>query len=292
VCRAPGGTPRKIYPQNSTPKVTQIRAAGSFVGFFLITNAEVYSKYLVVFNRSRGTIKFKDLAECSGNDECTGPEMTSYRLARNGWAAELWPYVFSSAAGLLATDGGTHYQLDITRIRHLTLAGGRLSWTSTDFGGASVRLGHDLATPPTAGSQTACQLLRSADLTPVLGSGFTGSSGSGSGTSSLCQYTSAAYSGRTLTVTLTTGLSHAQVVAAESAGDYCAPGFWWPANDDFYDQASCTASGRNFAYQSFAHGAEIELKMNGAAADGDEQEAHLATVAFDRLFGVPVSRRS
>lgn len=287
VCRASGGAPIRVRPQSSTPRVADVRAAGRrYVGFFLWTNEEVYTKYLVVFNRRQNRLQFKDLAECFGNDECTGPSMTGYRLARNGWAAELWPDVFSRAAGLLATNGGAHYQLDLTRIRHLTLSGRRLSWASTEYGSSSVRLGPGVVTPAAPGPLSACQLLTSADLTPLLGSGATSSSSS----SGNCTYTSSATPGRQLTVELWTGLSPSQVQAAEGSGDYCAPGYWWPSNDNFYDQSACGGSSGSFSFESFANGAEVQLSLVSGPGDGDEQEAHLATVALDRLFGVPITR--
>jgi hypothetical protein len=80
--------------------------------------------------------------------------------------------------------------------------------------------------------------------------------------------------------------------AAESAGDFCQPGYWWPSNDNFYDQDSCTSSGHNFQFEAFANGAEVKLSLHHGAGNGDEQEAHLVTEGLDRLFGVPITRSS
>jgi hypothetical protein len=300
MCASPSGRTVLLQRSNApyalsevtNASVTQLRFAGHFVGFFLRTNVEVYSKFLVVFDRLHGRIEAKDLAECDGNDECTGPNMTGYRLAPNGWVAEVWPQLVANAAGLLATNGSGHYQLDVTHISQLKVSNGTLSWTSDPFGGASVALGPKVMTPQAPRKLAACQLLTAAELAPVLGSNPSSSSSRAN-----CTYTSTQYPGRTLTVALTTGLRPAQTTARERAlpPPYCTLGQWWPTDDNFYDLAmarsdQCGNPGTDVRFVIFANGAEVSLRVVAPPPWGGALIAHLANVAVDRLFGVPISR--
>lgn len=301
MCASPSG--RTVLLQRSDQyltsmvtdaSVTQLRFAGHFVGFFLRTNVEVYSKFLIVFDRLHGRIELRDLAECDNNDECTGPNITAYRLAYTGWVAELWPQVVSGAAGLLATNGSGHYQLDLTRISDLKLSRGTLSWISP-FGVASVRLGTSVITPPAPRELSACQLLTAAELAPVLGPSTNSSSSRAN-----CEYTSATYPGRTLAVKRITGLTRAQMLLRERAlattfPVYCDLGEWWPADDNFYvlERARtdvCGYPGTDVHFVLFSNGAEVSLDLTAPGASGASQVAHLSNVALDRLFGVPIHR--
>ena len=290
VCVPPSGEPRRLSRQSEAPRVSKLARAGRYTGFFLRTNVEVYSKFLVVFDRRHGRVELKHLAECEGNDECTGPNMTAFRLARNGWVAEVWPDVGvnGSATGLLATNGGPRYQLDLGRVRRLSLSAGRLSWSSPPFDDASVTLGPDVITPAAPRDLSACQLLPDSELAPVLGPNPAASPTSSKG----CVLTGA---GRTLTVTRTTGLSRAQVRARERAlsgasGSYCPLGEWWPGNDNFHDLAGCENSGGHYRYASFSGGAELLLDLQHGDTHGEAELDHLSNVALDRLFAVPVAR--
>jgi hypothetical protein len=299
MCASPSG--RTVLLQSSSQgfvnnaSVTQLRFAGNFVGFFLRTNVEVYSKFLVVFDRLRGRIQVQDLAQCDFNDECTGPDMTAYRLAPNGWVAERWPLEPQGLTGLLATNGSGHYQLDLTRISTLKLSHGTLRWMSP-FGAASVKLGPAVFTPHTARKPSACQLLNAAELAAVLGPNPSSSSSTGS-----CTYASTKYSGRTLTLKLVTGLSPAQMRAREraltNAPFYCTMGQWWPGDDNFYDLEVapgdfCGNPGTHVRFVIFANGAKVSLNLTAPISSGAEQVAHLSNVAVDRLFGVPIHRTS
>lgn len=297
MCASPSG--RSVLLQStsegfvSDASVTQLRFAGDFVGFFLRTNVEVYSKFLVVFDRVDGRIQVMDLAECDYNDECTGPDMTAYRLAPDGWVAELWPLEPQGLTGLLATNGGGHYQLDLARLSTLKLSHGTLSWTSP-FGAASVKLGPSVITQRTPRKLSACRLLTAAELAAVLGPGPTSSSSTGK-----CTYASTKYSGRTLTLKLKTGMSHAQMRAREraltNAPYYCTMGEWWPQDDNFYDLEVapgdfCGSPVGHVRFVIFANGSKVSLNLTTPSASGAEQVAHLANVAVDRLFGVPIHR--
>jgi hypothetical protein len=303
MCASPSG--RTVLLQRSdqfltsmvnNASVTQLRFGGDFVGFFLRTNVEVYSKFLIVFDRLHGRLEVRDLAECDYNDECTGPIMTAYRLADNGWVAELWPQVVSRAAGLLATNGSGHYQLDLTRISRLKLSHGTLTWTSP-FGAASVRLGRRVITPRAPRKLPACQLLTAAELAPVLGP-----SPRASRSGANCTYTSTTYPGRALTVKLTTRLTRAQMSSRERALTttppyYCSLGQWWPADDNFYvlERARtdvCGYPGTDVHFVVFANRAEVSLDLTAPGSSGASQVAHLSNVALDQLFGVPIHRAS
>jgi hypothetical protein len=300
MCASPSGRTVLLQRSNApyalsevtNASVTQPRFAGHFVGFFLRTNVEVYSKFLVVFDRIHGRLELKDLAECDGNDECTGPDMTGYRLAPNGWVAEVWPRLVANAAGLLVTNGSGHYQLDVAQISQLKMSDGTLSWTSNPFGGASVPLGPRVITPRAPRKLSACQLLTPGELAPVLGPKPT----SGSSRAN-CTYTSTQYPGRTLTLTLTMGLRRAQMQARERAlpPSYCALGQWWPTDDDFYDLVvarsdQCGNPGTDVRFVIFANGAEVSLRLVAPPLGGGALLAHLANAAVDRLFGVPITR--
>jgi hypothetical protein len=273
-----------------------MRFAGNFVGFFLRTNVEVFSKFLVVFDRLHGRIEVRDLAECDFNDECTGPSMTGYRLAPNGWVAEVWPLVGQSMqpVGLLASNGRGHYQLELARISHLKLSNETLSWTSNSFGVSSVKLGPGVITPAAPRKRSACRLLTAAEVAAVLGPSPSSSSSTGK-----CTYTSTVSPGRTLTVKLTTGLSAAQMKAREraltSAPSYCTLGQWWPADDNFYNLEVaradyCGNPGGHVKWVIFANGAKVLLDLASPPADAAVPVAHLTNVAVDRLFGVPIRR--
>jgi hypothetical protein len=218
--------------------------------------------------------------------------MTGYRLAPNGWVAEVWPQLVGNAAGLLATNGSGHYQLDVTRISQLKVSDGRLSWISNPFGGTSVALGPKVITPHAPRKLSACRLLAAAELAPVLGP-----SPSSSSSGDNCRYTSTQYPGRTLTVALTTGLTSAQVKARERAlpPPYCTLGQWWPTDDTFYDLVmarsdQCGNPGTDVRFVIFANGAQVSLRLVAPPPSGETLVAHLTNVAVDRLFGVPIKR--
>lgn len=296
MCASPSGRSvllQRNEQQVSNATVTQLTHAGNFVGFFLRTNVEVASKFLIVFDRLHGRLELRDLAECDYNDECTGPSMTGYRVAPDGWVAEVWPSVVSNGAGLLATNGSTHYQLDVTPISHLRLLNGTLTWTSSAFGSASIRLGPQVITPASPRKLSACRLLTAAELAPALGPDSTASS-----QGATCTYTSTADPGRRLTLQFRTGLTRSQMAANEraltNAPSYCTLGQWWPADDNFYDlevahSAVCGYGGKDVRFVIFANGAEVSLHLT---SPGVWLVAHLSNVAVDRLFGVPIKRTS
>jgi hypothetical protein len=299
VCASPSG--RSVLLQRSSggsivsnASVTQLRFAGDFVGFFVRTNVEVYSKFLIVFDRLTGTLELRDLAECDYNDECTGPNMTGYRLAANGWVAEVWPLEGQSLqpVGLLASNGRGHYQLDLAQISQLKISRGKLSWTSSGFGASSVKLGPRVITPRSPRHRSLCRLMTAAELAVVLGRSPSSSSSSGK-----CTYTSTHYPSRTLTLKLKTGLSPARLKARERAltnsPSYCTMGQWWPADNNSYDLEVaradvCGSPGTQVSWVMFANGVELSLDLTTPPANAAAPVAHLANVALDRLFGVPI----
>lgn len=313
ICASQSYRTRKLTSGASTPTVTRAQFEGHYVGFFLTTNKEVYWQYLVVFNRQRGQVQVKDLTSCQGNDECGNdtPTLGRFWLSRDGWVAERWDSITNSTRGslpgsglpgsvLLATRGGRHYQLDVAGISHVRLRNYVLYWHSDTGGASSVRLETAVVTPGSPQAVSACQLLKARDLQPVLGAS------SASGSSGTCTYSSTGGSGWTLSLTLTTGLTPAQISSRETAlsnagwGDYtCCEIVGWPTDVAPWDMDNqVTSSGTwHDEWAGFVNGAEVmlDLALPGARAgqvnEGTAQAAHLGTVALDRLFGVPIRRQ-
>ena len=300
ICASPHGGNRSLYRDSINPRVSQLRFAGHYVGFFLRTNIEVDSKFLIAFDRTRARTELKELAECDGNDECpTFPPITGYALSKTGWVAEIYlnspAGFFSDATGfgpdiLIATNNGRHhYQLDIARtIAHLSLSGGTLSWADDIGGGSSVKLSSVVVTPSSPQPLAACQLLTPGEIDLVLGPGALVQPNSPTG----CVATSQTNSAMGLTFAAQTGLSPAQVKADEAALQ-TNTNPWdnvsYPNDDNFQIYETSDGAGHEYA-DAFANGALVMFALSGAGPNAEEQLGYLANVALDRLFGVPVTR--
>jgi hypothetical protein len=251
VCGLRSGAGQLLYPgsewvvdtSSTQARVTQLRRAGRFVGFFLAIGGVQGGRTLFVFNPASGRLELADSAYCGGRDECPGPWMTRYVLAANGWRSG-----FSGAS--------------------------------------SVKLGPDAITPTRARALTACRLLRPADVAVVFPHGATSASSPGR-----CTYTSKTDPARVLTVKLRTGMSRVQQRAAEHALEsWEMPyGNWWPQNDDFFVRDNPFASG-HLPFAAIVNGADVRFNVRKAGSSAGGRLGHLAVVALDRLFGVPVRR--
>lgn len=303
VCSAPRHTAQLAFAHTGDvhPRVSQLKVAGHFVGFFLTTTEGVRETDLVVFNTSKGRVELTDYVKCSGGGECAGtPPMITYALVENGWVAELYgeynaafPDEADDVEALLATDGGQHhYPLDAgLAIADLSIVDGVLRWVSDLGGVSSVPLGPWLNSLGSPLSLPACQLLSWDDLRFVLGTLFTlVDTGRDS-----CERVSDQHPGRGLTLTLRTGLPPAQVTADEQSLIELGWGFVsWPDNDalQIYMNSAVVRGRPEQQLEAFARGSQLSLTLTTPSVNGDEQLVHVANVAFDRLFGVPVQRAS
>ena len=283
VCASPSGGVHSLYPDSTNPRVTQLTFAGRYIGFFLRTNIEVDSKFLIVFDRKRGRVEVRDLAECDGNDECpTFPPIVRFALARDGWVAEVYDDSGVGTRPLLATNGvNHHWPLDAApRITQLSVSGNALSWTSGLGGPSAARLGpHLILSAPT--SLTACQVLSSPEAAVAVGAGATETAGPPGS----CTYSGA---WATLGLAIRTGLSPAQLRAAENSvkAHY---GFISYPNDEAVAIYTNTV-GANEELAAFAGGAELTMNLVPGDSTADARLEHLAIVALDRLFGVAIRR--
>ncbi len=295
LCGVRTGSTQRLYPGPewvvdslvAGAKVTQFQHQGNYVGFFLTVGGSGQGgRTLFVFNTARGTMEVADFAYCGGNDECTGPWMTRYELASNGWVAEKIGPLQVPADGLVATNGGAHhYELDVAPISHLSLSHGTVSWQSGFSAASSVKLGRDVITPAKAGNATVCQLLPASELKVVFSHGATHTH-----TATTCTYTSKTDPTKTLTVTLTTGMTPTQQQQAENElnGWEMPYGTWWPQNDDFFVRQDTPSHPGQFAV--IVNGAEVQFDLSKPGSGAGARLGHLAVVAVDQLFGVPIKR--
>jgi hypothetical protein len=110
-----------------------------------------------------------------------------------------------------------------------------------------------------------------------------------------CERVSDQHPGRGLTLTLRTGLPPAQVTADEQSLIELGWGFVsWPDNDalQIYMNSAVVRGRPEQQLEAFARGSQLSLTLTTPSVNGDEQLVHVANVAFDRLFGVPVQRAS
>lgn len=284
LCAGPRGGTHALYWDSTHARVTKLAFAGHFVAFFLRTNLAVYSKFLVVYDRARARVELRDLAECEGNDECpTFPSIVRFALARDGWVAELYDDSNVGTRRLLATNGrGHHWPLDAApSVRHLSVSGNALNWTSGLGGASSARLGSDLIVPDSPSSLAACQLLSPAEAAVAVGSGAT----EANGPPGSCTYSGGA---ATLGLTIRTGLSAAQRRAAENAVKAQYGFIGYPNNEAFAIYTNTVGTHEQLA--AFVDGAELTLDLVPGDSTADARLEHLAIVALDRLFGVPIKR--
>lgn len=304
--------PSSVNPRVSVVKAWDVKVADHFVGFRLreiehfrhcgdggcgvISHSE---QLLIVFNLGRGRTEFKDTARCSNPPTCINPllEIDRYALARNGWAAEVDNSYTDGAniPALFATnDGRHHWPLDASAsISQLTLSGGVLRWTSAEGGASSVALGPGATFPavPVA-SAGGCQVLSAVDAAAMLG-GPVNTIGSSVGQ---CVYASQANASSTVAIAVQTGLSAAQVSAAESQlgknPNYRSlqVGFGDPVDGVQRFLADPAHVPTHDQLVEFARGTQVTIDLAPRRTNSDVLLLHAGTVALDRLFGVPIQR--
>ncbi len=304
--------PSRVNPRVSVVRAWDLKVAGHFVGFRLryteyfrhcgdgscsmISQSE---QLLIVFDLGRGRIEFKDTARCSNPPTCINPtvEIDGYALASNGWAAEV-DNAYSDGGNIPAlfatNDGQHHWPLDESAsISQLTLSGDVLRWTSAEGGASSVSLGPGVvfpAVPIALGN--GCQLLSAVNATAMLGgpvSPIASSTGQ-------CIYASQANAASTLVVAVLTGLSAAQVSAAESqfgsSANYNSLQLAFGHGVDGVQRflADPAKSPSHDQLVEFMGGTEVTIDMAPRRSNSDSLLLHAGLVALDRLFGVPIQR--
>jgi hypothetical protein len=290
ICASPSGNVKRIASLSTGASVGEVKRVGHYVAFFLNTNEEVYSQYLIAYNRDRGRVELSDLAQCEDNDECpTFAQLVGFVLASNGWVAERWANLFLPGDALLAYNGGSrHYQLEFGGVRDLSLRGNTVHWVSQIGGESSAVLGSGVVPNPHYRSLSPCKLLTTSDLEKLLGAAIP-ETGPGSGE---CTYNGARGE---IQVLLTTGLSSsarsAQITDLE--GDsYYEPSQWWPGNvdfTDFGDDSGATTGPQTDGFAGFYRGIEVQVVYQGNT-DQEAAASHLTTVVLERLLRVDVKR--
>jgi hypothetical protein len=299
----------------SVVKAWDVKVAGRFVGFRLreiehfrhcgdgsCGDLPETEQLLIVFDLGRGRTEFKDTARCSNPPSCINPllEIDRYALAKNGWAAEV-DNSYTDGANLPAlfatNDGRRHWPLDASAsISRLTLSGGVLRWTSAEGGATSVTLGPGLAFPavpvaPAAG----CQLLSAVNAATMVGGAVTLIASSGG----QCIYASQEDQFRTVGIAAQTGLSAAQVSAAESQlgnnPNYSSLQVAFGAPVDGVQRFLIDPSSGHDRLVEFVGGTEVTIDMANELAPRGRPPSkplllHAGVVALDRLFGVAIQR--
>ncbi len=293
---------------NAHPKVTRLKMAGNFVGFFLTTPAPFSvgpqtafgtNTTLYVFDAAHRRVDMRDLAVCASGSTCGFvPLMITYGLAANGWVAELYENVATSNISELvatyapAASGNTRQSVPLdfgSTISGLALSSGTANWTGDLSGTASVVLGPTLVPSSAPQALSACQLLTATDVSPVLGPA------SSSGSASRCQYSSQSNPSKTFSLSFKAGLSSQQVNSDAGAlqnNDNFSPILVYGHGYSMY-LGSVTISGVSHEQLMFfapSDGSEVSLDLTAPSGHPDEQLAWLANVAFDRLFAIPVQR--
>jgi hypothetical protein len=298
-------------------------AAGHFVSFVDVSGASIY---LDVFDALTGRAVLMRYLGCSGPDGCEGAE-GSFQLSSDGWIALI-------GQPLRATDGreGT-VELDTgpdLQAAHLKSWGGAtlsveqgtgstLRWSpsggapsySLPLGSPLRKLGtkalEDGAVRAVSPLPAACALFAVVEVEAVLGP-VSQASPNGA-----CAYTTTATPSSTLTLTLRSGLTQAQVTAAEhqAFGDVSSsvpggdagppdynPHLWKAAWDTVGGGMSQTDVVRIFAnleltVELVTPGSHTDARVGSVKSwDSDTAAEHAADIAFDRLAGVPVSYRN
>jgi hypothetical protein len=201
-----------VHPvANTRGEIDHLVVAGDYVGFQVVAGEQLV--YLDVFDVLSARTEVSELLISCPGDGC--PEATSpWQLAPSGWVAYVGEY---GTGELLATDGrrSTRALDDGPHVGDLRLSGSTLSWSSGGAARYSAPLDASLsplvathAAPPRP-LPTACSLITPTDAEAILGVIATASSGDS------CTYTDSAVPTSTLTVTLLSSLSPAQVTAAK-----------------------------------------------------------------------------
>ncbi len=319
---ATGGVHRLARAESSS-SFEDFLAAGHFVSFVYVDGASVY---LDVFDALTGRAVLMRYLGCSGPDGCEGAG-GSFQLASDGWIALI-------GQPLRATDGREEtVELDTgpeLQPAHLKLWGGAtlsveqgtgstLQWSpSDDTSSYSLPLGSPLRNLGTKALKdgavhaisplpAACSLFTAVEVEAVLGP-VSQASPNGA-----CAYTTTATPSSTLTVTLHSGLTPAQVTAAEHqafsdvsssapGGDAGPPDYnphLWKAAWDT-DSGGMSQTNVVRIFDDLQLTVELVTPSNHTNArvgpsrrwDSDTAAEHAADIAFDRLAGVPVSYRN
>ncbi len=291
---------------NVHPKVTRLRVAGNFVGFFLAASvpfsagpvsASGTDTTLYVFDAAHRRVDMRDLAVCASGSTCGFvPLMIAYGLTANGWVAELYENIdaTSNIGELVATyapaaAGNTRQSVPLdfsSTISGLALSGGAANWTGDLSGTASAVLGPSLVPSSAPQALSACQLLTTTDVSRVLGPASSSASATG------CDYSSQANPSQTLALSAKTGLSSQQVnsdAKALQGNNSFSQIFGYGYGYSMF-LGSVTSSGEQFQFLSANNGSEVSLNLTSPGPNTDQQLPWLANVAFDRLFAVPVQR--
>ena len=289
VCAPATHRPELVASEGSLyPAVSNIEAAGHFVGFFLYPN---YSDThdLVVFDLGHARREFAESPPPSAYQD-----PLRYLLASNGWVAEALllgtsppdPFVQEDQLMFATNDGQSLYTIELLGLSPLAFKTGALSWNST-FGGPSlVSVGPAVIPASLPWPLSACQVVTANDVAAQLGETSSTSPPGG------CNYASTFTPGMTLTVGLQTGLTPSQQTAEEMA--LRSAGWDGLASEvgEFheYENATTVAGVAHQQLHAFYGGIEISVDLAAPGSDAAEFIAWLADVGFDRLFSIPVQR--
>ncbi len=303
------------------PDTTRVVAAGPYIGFDE-DNAN-HQVFLDVFDAQTGHTELHHLI---GNTCLQGPGgsnnvcgINPWVLAPNGWVAELeeggqggYPSIEpgnSEARDLLASNGRvTATGLDGEAATDLRLSGSMLTWSLPGGAHYSAPLGPQLyglaagTVPPPTPLPAPCSLITAIDAQAVLGPVTTSSS-----SSTGCTYTTVGRPSSTVTLSLQSNLSPAQVTAAKTAA-YEAEAYYYSGppryNDYTWTSSWDTAAGGIANTYGVRFVGDVELTIELTTSDpsntlgGDpelvvlpldwkagEAASHFTYLAFDRLMG-------
>jgi hypothetical protein len=303
------------------PATSRVVAAAPYVGFDE-SNAN-HRVFLDVFDAQTGHTELHHLigSTClpgtGGSNNVCG--INPWVLAPSGWVAELeeggqggYPSIEpgnGEARDLLASNGHlTVADLDGEAAEDLRLSGSMLTWSIPGGTGYSAPLGPQLdglaaeTVPPPTPLPAPCSLITAVDAEAVLGQ-VTAASSSSTG----CTYTASRDPSSTLTLTLQSSLSPAQVTAAKTAAykseayyytgsprynDYTWSGSWETAAGDLDNTYDVRFVGDVeltieliTSDPSNTLGGDLELEALPHNWKGGETANHFTYLAFDRLMG-------
>jgi hypothetical protein len=314
----------RLASAGSSSSFEDFLAAGHYVSFVYVEGAFFH---LDVFNALSGRAVLVRNLGCAGPDGCEGAG-ASFQLSSEGWVALI-------GQPLRATDGRAEtVEVDTgpnLEAKHLKSwgadgvsveqgTGSTLQWSPADDASVySLHLGSSLQALSTKALQAGtvhpvnplpatCSLFTTAEAQAVLGPVSQTAQGDA------CTYTTSSKPSSTLTLTLHTALTPAQVSAAEmqafSEASRVAPGsdtgapayslhLWKAAWDTASGGVSKTTDVRiltglelTVELASANPGNHTDVQVGASRLwDSDTAAAHAADIAFDRLAGVPISYR-
>jgi hypothetical protein len=300
--------------------VSGVAVSGSFVGFSYHHGENEDEVHLDVFDALTGHTEldhqigsYNNVSSRGGSDT-GGGAINPWWLVPNGWVVQsdeqdAYPSVFpgdSEGGGLIATNGRhTATNLD-NGSTDLRLKGSTLTWQIGDAR-YSAPVGSQLdgltasRTPAPTAAPNPCALLTAADAQTVLGAVTTTSSATN------CTYATGGAQARTVGVSLQSGLTHTQVLAAEQVA-YRAERYYYTSPPDYgtsrWTALWDTASAGFGASHIVRLVGNTQLTLEVATADPsdvldpelapalswstNDAAMHFADLAFDRLMGWPV----